>query len=667
MLFFLLACQQDNIRIFTTEENIETIQFFVDAIEDDRLVVVESDRPSKSAQRYKGWAIALEKTEDGIADAYRVSEIREGKSEWLIEGDVLGLQYGLSDILERMNYRFYHPYKSYVPDEVVYPQVLDIQEEWQQPEMVRRGLHMHTLHPIEGYYDFWEPSDEHLYRAKRVIDWTIKNRGNYIEWVGLDNITDNPIAHEAWKTHTQAILETVHRRGATAGIGVQLFGSGNLQNAFDLVDDVHGNRETQISSRLALVLDDLDFDVLEMSFGEFFDEEPQAFIDSINQAYDVVQSVSPGIEMTSRLHVGDDLQVTYNGEDMIYYFLAAYANPEITPWVHTVMYYNLFEPSNGAYHHVDFTEHREFLFERLENGLPVAYFPESAYWVAFDNSVPSYLPMYVRSRWLDMFEIKEQATQRGHASLTDHTLFSSGWELGYWQNDVATLRMNWSVPSTYLSVFKDLFSNYDNGDQLSQALYDFSERQKEAMIDDNLDAYTCGIDNIMELGYSQGIIAQPTRLSFREMLDVDVEDIVVKRDALQSYILDIKNIDFPEAIDAWQTEILNGVQMDIHRAQFMEHLLSAMIEHRMNNGTESLSYLSSAATERQMGQALMDQMRTQTWDPNGERLFTEGTNSTIYQFGYLHRASDLCYWQREEIQANNAISGTNEVPPGCGL
>ena len=36
----------------------------------------------------------------------------------------------------------------------------------------------------------------------------------------------------------------------------------------------------------------------------------------------------------------------------------------------------------------------EFLFDRLENGLPVAYFPESAYWVAFDNSVPTYLPMY---------------------------------------------------------------------------------------------------------------------------------------------------------------------------------------------------------------------------------------------------------------------------------
>ena len=64
------------------------------------------------------------------------------------------------------------------------------------------------------------------------------------------------------------------------------------------------------------------------------------------------------------------------------------------------------------------------------------------------------------------------------------------------------------------------------------------------MIDDNLDAYTCGIDNIMELGYSQNIIAQPTRLSFRDMLDVDLAEISTVRDALTSYIGDIKTIDF---------------------------------------------------------------------------------------------------------------------------
>ena len=107
--------------------------------------------------------------------------------------------------------------------------------------------------------------------------------------------------------------------------------------------------------------------------------------------------------------------------------------------------------------------------------------------------------------------------------------------------------------------------------------------------------------------------------------------------------------------------------MDIHRAQFMEYLLTAMVYHRADDSALAFEYLEKADMELQQGQALMDLMRTSTWDPNGERLFVEGVNSTIYQFGYLHRASDLCYWQREQIQATNAITGNNDAPPGCGL
>ena len=80
---------------FATEEHFATMKFFVDAVEDERLEVVQSDNPSRSARRYKGWAIALEESDEGVSDAYRLSEILQGRSEWLIEGDTLGLQYGL--------------------------------------------------------------------------------------------------------------------------------------------------------------------------------------------------------------------------------------------------------------------------------------------------------------------------------------------------------------------------------------------------------------------------------------------------------------------------------------------------------------------------------------------------------------------------------------------
>ena len=669
MLLWLLGCQQETVSIYVTVDQEEAIESFVSLIEDDRLQVIVTDDPQQDVQRSRGVGFALSLSSEGNRDAYRITEIHAKKSDWLIEGDLLGVQYGLADALEGLNYRFYHPYQSFIPEvvelDVLDAQLSEIQGEWQNPDLEIRGLHLHTLHPIEGYYDFWEPSQQSGKRAKRVVDWMIKNRGNYIQWVGLDNIVDNPIAHETWKEHTAEIVDYVHQRGATVGLGIQLFGSGNLQKAFDLVDDLDGDRSQQIEERLQLVLDGIGFDVLELSFGEFFDEEPQAFIDSINQVYDVAQTVSPGVSMTSRLHVGDDLQVTYNNQEMIYYFLAAYANPEIVPWVHTVMYYNLFEATNGAYHHNDFTEHREFLFDRLVNGLPVAYFPESAYWVAFDNSVPLYLPMYVRSRWLDLYEIQQRSLNEHHPSLQQHVLFSSGWELGYWQNDVATLRMNWDIPDTYLTVFQELFSNYENGASLAQSLYELSEVQKRAMIDANLDAYSSGVDIIMEVGYSQEIVSQPKRYSFQELMTVELAEIQVLVDAFETYLTELQAIPFPTSIDAWQEEILDGVQIDIQRAKFMQLLLRAILQSR--SGADVAQVLLDAETVLAQAQVIVDRRRANTWDSNAERLFMSGTNSTMYQYGYLTRASDLCYWHREMVLLQNALYQRSELAPGCGL
>ena len=176
MIWLLLGCSSDDVYIFTTSEQQESIEQFVRLIGDERLVFEVSADPMKSARRSRGSGIALLEAELS-PDAYLLENENDS---WQIYGDPLGIQYGLADVLEAMNYRFYHPYRSYIPEELEPPDLMDIIGEVQVPEMLRRGLHLHTLHPIEGYYDFWEPSEENLERAYRVIDWTIKNRGNYI-------------------------------------------------------------------------------------------------------------------------------------------------------------------------------------------------------------------------------------------------------------------------------------------------------------------------------------------------------------------------------------------------------------------------------------------------------------------------------------------------------
>ena len=59
---------------------------------------------------------------------------------------------------------------------------------------------------------------------------------------GAGNITKDPAALAAWRDRTRAILDYGHARGITFGVGVELFHSGNLQNAFDLRNDATTHR-----------------------------------------------------------------------------------------------------------------------------------------------------------------------------------------------------------------------------------------------------------------------------------------------------------------------------------------------------------------------------------------------------------------------------------------
>ena len=67
MMWLLLGCQQETIRVFAQEDQMEAITFFIQSIGDERLDVVQSSNPSRSARRYNGWSVALELNEESIA------------------------------------------------------------------------------------------------------------------------------------------------------------------------------------------------------------------------------------------------------------------------------------------------------------------------------------------------------------------------------------------------------------------------------------------------------------------------------------------------------------------------------------------------------------------------------------------------------------------------
>ncbi len=615
--------------------------------------------------------------EQGLScsECYRIDG--EGAHFTVTAPDVLGAQYGLAALLEAWGYRFHHPMSAMVPATIPsldadHPVLNTVNE----PDMGLRSIHMHTLHPIEGLAAFWMGGEGQVERAEAIIDWVIKNRGNDVQWVSLDNIM-KAADYSSWLEHTRAVIDAAHRRGITVGLGIQLFGSGNLQQAFDLLDTVGSEAQNrdQIEARLKR-LTDAGFDRFNLSFGEFFGEEPDTFVAMVNLVGEVLEELDPDAQLTTLIHVGDSEQqkVVYADEEMIYYFLAQFADPEIIPWVHTVMLYNLYEDAGGAYHHDAFDEHRAFLQERILEGLPTAYFPESAYWIAFDNSVPVYLPAYMRSRWLDMAQTREEV-----GPIPDHILFSSGWEWGYWQTDVVTLRLNYSldggggVEPGWTGLVRWMYAPLgSDGAALAEAVIELAEIQAKALIDDRLMAYMAGRDSTIDVGEALDVVAQPLRVRVdrldrlseaeRQALRVEVLDPL---DAHQADVREVLEA-LPEGSDPWTSEVRDGVEVTALRARFVSSLYRAGLAFL--EGDDPSGFLRSADDALEAGREVVARRRAGTHDPDGDQWMAPAwSNPTIYQYGYLYRSDTLCFWERERAKLD-VLSGTSSGPvPGCAL
>ncbi|MEQ1502131.1 MAG: hypothetical protein ABMB14_07860 [Myxococcota bacterium] len=658
MLLTWFACVPDAGRL-TLHAPLEPFADFAAFTGDPGLVVDPSD------VRGRGQHVVVVEDASLGAGAYRIE--RESDDVIVVTGgDLLGEQFGVAATLEAAGFRFVHPTYTVFPTtfDALRDAVFD--GEVVTPDTPRNALQVHTLHPIEATFDLWVPSEDGLDRAHRIVDWLVKNRGNHLQWPALDEILRLPHTAEDWSAHTRAIVDYAHQRGVTIGLGVQLFGSSNLQLAFDLVDGDYD--ESEVDARLALIASATP-DAIDLSFGEFSGADPAVFVDTANKAVGRMRAAMPGVDVSTVIHVGnaEDLRVDYNGEtDLLYYFLAKYIDGT-RPLVHTVMYYNLFEDAGGAYLHDEFDEHRAFLFDRIRAGQPVGYFPESAYWIAFDDSVPLYLPVYLRSRHLDLQRIRDEA-----GPLPSHALFGSGWEWGYWMNDALTLRMASHLPASWGDEVHDWVSAWgDDGRAMADVVVALGDLQHDALIVDRLAPYLAGRDAIIDLGDTLGIVSQPDRPRLGEVAAFDadalvpIDAVVAGLDALSANIELLRD----DATDLGGRhpvfdEVRDGLAIDALRAGFAADVYGAAVA--VARGQDAEAHLADADAALAAARAVVARRRAATWWTGGDEIWSqEVPNPTIYQFGYLAKADSLCYWVRELTEAQNLARGTTESLPPC--
>lgn len=659
MLFILLACESlptVPLAIYAPDSLIPVLESHVASLPHDVRISTGEPDLNETAQL----VVILDISTGMPAEGFVVESTEFGMS--IRAGDTAGALYGLAQTMEWHGWRFSNPFYTVVPAEPKLAADAALGTKF-SPEISRRGLHLHTIHPTEAMFDLWGQPDRA--RADAMLDWVVRNRGNHVQWPGLDDIAENADTRTRWAEATALVVQDAHARGMTVGLGVQLFGLSNLQEAYDLLDDSGSDDEDRaaMEARWHTAMDGIAWDAISLSFGEFFSAEPEAFIGRIEMAYDTLQTVAPGTEMAATIHVGgnEEVQVEYDGKTMTYYFLADYADRPIEPSVHTVMFYNLYEDAGGAYGMDDFTEHREYLETKLASNELVNYHPESAYWVAFDNSVPTYLPLYVRSRWLDLYTLREKGLH-----LDRHDLFESGWEWGYWQNDAATLRMNYTLPDSWEAALSELFVD----EQVAAASVAVAEAEHNALIQLRLAAYLAGRDVAMDIGATQGIFAQPDRIGFEELAELDVD---TRGDFSNTVLVDLSTL--AAAVEAADSgldrddpiarEVSDGIAVTAARARYVVALYEATL--LFADGGDASVPLAEAESLLAAAQEIVHDRREHFHDPESDRLVTRAENPTLYDYGYLFNSDTLCFWNREMGQVRELVLRTNETDPGCTL
>jgi hypothetical protein len=303
-------------------------------------------------------------------------------------------------------------------------------------------------------------------------------------------------------------------------------------------------------------------------------------------------------------------------------------------------------------------------------GKRAAYFPETAYWVAFDNSVPMYLPLYVYSRWQDLEFLADAASEPGCSPLDEHLLFSTGWEWGYWLNDVTALRASYERASSPLELITDAYAP----DLAAAApLVDkLVTEQKQALIDQRLMGYLVGRDVAIDAGdkIDPPIISQPDRITFDDLVaNPQLEtELTGKLTLLERYAETLEGLEAefhaaPMPDSRWSRELRDGVVLDRMRARFVLASYRAVLAHL--HGTtdaaarEEARLLIAAARER------VASRHADLHDTHRRRLVDETPNHTFYQFGYLYMADTLCYWQREHDQVGAILGSSSAVPNSC--
>ncbi len=588
------------------------------------------------------------------------------------EGTAFGI-YGL--LQEKLGFKFYHPRRSIIPSHKAWP--LPPNFDWQAtPRFDKKGFHIHTQHPVELAEQLHNPGMVNaLADVKEYIDWLARNQQNVFQFYLLRDIQ-----RDQWMRHAKEIVSYAHKRGILIGVEFSL--ACIQQKAFQalkLLNPLQGSYRTQVDDTLAWLLQaDWDFVTVDFSMGEYMldlgvtmPELRDYVITQITTKYKTkVLYATHIIQQKDCVKLPKALQSMFSPACDGTIHIPQQAGVLI----HTVMCYSIDAMKAPVYGNAN----QRYMLRRAAEESRIRetwYWPESSYWVSFDNSVPLLLLTYLDARWRDMNTMKR-------IGVDNHITFSSGWEWGYWLIDWSIARWSWvhkgkgsGKTSHPLNILFDLFTDerIENIWEEALALQDYFFNERELM------PLMSALDPSAELPSPFNHPFQPRpSFTFEWLLRKSSDDYVNKvlqgpvaslidYDQKMSHLTKMLKVESARffskrkhsnpQLKGLMDELTRSLQITALRARHRSLTIKALIakreqvlKGRLTNEAEAL--LQRAMEVRSEAQTIVH-VQEGAYRYPVELLARKRQSFTAYEFGYLYPASNLYFWWREEEQVRN--------------
>jgi len=507
------------------------------------------------------------------------------------------------------------------------------------PRFEWRGFHLHTQHPIElteALHNPYHPNARE--EVLEYLKWLQCNGQNYFEFCLLRTVN-----RRIWLPYFREIVSHAKDLGITVGLDLSL--RMQQQYAYQMLPRWRLRpRKKQLSRELdafaRLGIHTLN---VELTSAEFVGKNWGStlnYLDSLAKAR--------GLRLMTRQHVVPPEAYAHRT------FQPREIPPGFTLAVHSVMCYSLKDSLAPVYRCKNFQHLYESLL-REKDRRAVWYYPESAYWVTFDNSVPVWLLSYLRSRWEDIETVAP--------IVQGHLTFSSGWDIGYWLFDWCIARWSWAYRTEKgpLPTFPaDGFVRLFGWDSLSGAhLIRF---QDSLLVGRNLLSYMTPTTPIDELSWKRLPSFQP-RLPhppwhrpqryrpFYEAILTSWEKALKEWPPFPPYQAAPEN----QTLRALYDELSTAWEITRLRIEFRYWYLQGLLAPNRNARQQAVRHME---TVLQSAKSLVSALPVRYPITVQRRICRSGYPlckhpHPSYRFGYLYPALSLHFWKRELKQVQS--------------